>query len=99
MFHLLGDTLYNNLDVFKMETNLLGPETRSPLQEPDPVRPALRGRGADGVQRLHAAVAQLQAPVARLRGRPAQVFHHTHIPAATASLFRYVAKLVGSFSL
>lgn len=64
-------------------------ETRPPFQEPDPVRPALRGRRADGVQRLHAAAAQLQTAVAGLRCGQAQVFHHPYLPVATAGLFRY----------
>lgn len=63
-------------------------ETRPPLQEPDPVRPAFRRRRADGVQRLHATAAQLQTTVAGLRSRQAQVFHHPYLSVATASLFR-----------
>lgn len=72
----------------KVLTNFCPTETRTTLQEPDPVRPALRGRGAHGVQRLHAAAAKLQTAVAGLRRRQAQVFHYAHLPAATAGVLR-----------
>lgn len=54
------------------------------------MRPALRGRGPDGVLRLHAAAAELQAAVAGLRGRQAEELHDADIPTAAASMFRYV---------
>lgn len=66
------------------------PETRAPLQKSDPVRPTFRWRSAHGVQRFHAATTQFQASVLGLRRRQAEVIYHTHLPVATASLFRFV---------
>lgn len=63
-------------------------EAGAALQEPDTVRSALRRRRAHGVLRLHAAAAQLQAPVVGMRGSEAQIVHHAHLSPAPASLFR-----------
>lgn len=61
--------------------------------EPDTVRPAFRGRGPNGVLRFHATIAELQAPIPRMRGCQAEELHHADISTAAASMFRYVCGL------
>lgn len=69
------------------------PEACSSLQESNPVRPALCGRGAHGVLGLHAAAALLQATELGLRSSTAQELYYAYLPAATSSMLWWVPHL------